>query len=72
MDTEQAQPKIQISIHAPRAGGDPRDNTFRDAINLFQSTPPVRGATLRVGMLLSNTVISIHAPRAGGDDEQTA
>ena len=33
----------------------------------FQSTLPVRGATLRRGFKSSQTTISIHAPRAGSD-----
>ena len=34
---------------------------------LFQSTPPVRGATPGMGPAGYLGVISIHAPRAGGD-----
>ena len=34
----------RISIHAPRAGGDPL-TALTGSIRLFQSTPPVRGAT---------------------------
>ena len=58
-----------ISIHAPRAGGDPVEGWEARETTLFQSTPPVRGATLPPGdrQPLGN-VISIHAPRAGGDD----
>ena len=40
------------------------------ANGIFQSTPPVRGAT---GTQLARTVkglISIHAPRAGGDHKR--
>ena len=37
--------------------------------NLFQSTPPVRGATRRIPLLRFPCAISIHAPRAGGDDD---
>ena len=34
-----------ISIHAPRAGGDNKPTAKIRAICIFQSTPPVRGAT---------------------------
>ena len=33
----------------------------------FQSTLPVRGATLDAGVILYAEVISIHAPREGSD-----
>ena len=36
--------------------------------NIFQSTPPVRGATLQRLRRLQQHNISIHAPRAGGDN----
>ena len=35
----------------------------------FQSTPPVRGATLLTTENLAQQTISIHAPRAGGDKQ---
>ncbi len=34
---------------------------------LFQSTPPVWGATKAASRITSRPVISIHAPRVGGD-----
>ena len=34
---------------------------------LFQSTPPVRGATFEPVLSVCRLGISIHAPRAGGD-----
>ena len=34
-----------ISIHAPREGGDWQSAETPDSINIFQSTPPARGAT---------------------------
>ena len=40
---------------------------MRKLRNLFQSTRPVRGATLQVCPSASYSVISIHAPRAGRD-----
>ena len=36
---------LRISIHAPRAGGDPPSSGLAQHIKIFQSTPPVRGAT---------------------------
>ena len=56
----------QISIHAPRAGGDtsPRPEAPNGT---FQSTPPVRGATHVIRAVYFSKYISIHAPRAGGD-----
>ena len=38
-------PSILISIHAPRAGGDRSYQVPPSLAALFQSTPPVRGAT---------------------------
>ena len=37
--------ELQISIHAPRVGGDHTPVTTRPDISEFQSTPPVWGAT---------------------------
>ena len=58
-----------ISIHAPREGGDVEVPGMDGAIDLFQSTPPARGATLQTpgGCPPSCEGISIHAPREGGD-----
>ena len=56
-----------ISIHAPRAGSDITDIVIEEATEIFQSTLPVRGATLRLVGLLLRKLISIHAPRAGSD-----
>ena len=56
-----------VSIHAPRAG---RDRTARNCIQpctMFQSTRPVRGATLTTFGLTNTENVSIHAPRKGGD-----
>ena len=36
---------LPISIHAPRAGGDLNAKWHRQHQSVFQSTPPVRGAT---------------------------
>ena len=57
-----------ISIHAPRAGGDAWAAAGLAAPIPFQSTPPVRGATVPWRAILEDyETISIHAPRAGGD-----
>ena len=37
---------LPISIHAPRAGGDGKKHRMIVDTRAFQSTPPVRGATL--------------------------
>ena len=36
---------MDVSIHAPRAGGDARRRSHRSVHVMFQSTPPARGAT---------------------------
>ena len=56
-----------ISIHAPRAGGDGYGLPRLAANIAFQSTPPVRGATVGSAGGCECMIISIHAPRAGGD-----
>ena len=48
-------------------GERPNGTPFRRAVIIFQSTLPVRGATLPRGGLLPRRCISIHAPRAGSD-----
>ena len=58
---------VQISIHAPREGGDDALNDLTDEQCEFQSTPPVRGATLMDVIEEDKKEISIHAPREGGD-----
>ena len=58
---------IRISIHAPREGGDWQSAETPDSINIFQSTPPARGATTFDIQVDDITGISIHAPREGGD-----
>ena len=58
---------IKISIHAPRAGGDAARKCTPTGKTGFQSTPPVRGATIERLNERMEAAISIHAPRAGGD-----
>ena len=56
-----------ISIHAPREGGDAALTVPMTATSIFQSTPPARGATFNRLKTENPTEISIHAPREGGD-----
>ena len=56
-----------ISIHAPHAGRDDFSNASQVGGALFQSTRPVRGATVCLFVMIINEHISIHAPRAGRD-----
>ena len=56
-----------ISIHAPREGCDPSRRERRRCICGFQSTHPVRGATVRLAAIHAFERISIHAPREGCD-----
>ena len=56
-----------ISIHAPREGGDDNWNRMISPWPIFQSTPPARGATQELRELRRMADISIHAPREGGD-----
>ena len=57
-----------ISIHAPREGGDLCVlKTLNCSVDVFQSTPPARGATQGWHIPDIYRVISIHAPREGGD-----
>ena len=58
---------MDISIHAPRVGGDALVTALVALYNKFQSTPPVWGATGIVVPAILLEVISIHAPRVGGD-----
>ncbi len=56
-----------VSIHAPRAGRDMSVEDAGGAVIMFQSTRPVRGATLTAQASDSPRLVSIHAPRAGRD-----
>ena len=58
---------VLVSIHAPRAGRDPRDYLCHATPSLFQSTRPVRGATRCLQSTCRAAGVSIHAPRAGRD-----
>ena len=56
-----------ISIHAPHAGSDLESNLCQPRGLQFQSTLPMRGATVDVDGMTSSVIISIHAPHAGSD-----
>ena len=58
-----------ISIHAPREGGATSNllNLVKQPVEVFQSTPPARGATTDTISAATAEKISIHAPREGGD-----
>ena len=57
-----------ISIHAPREGGDDSSHHKFKLREKFQSTPPARGATYMPFWMIAIRRISIHAPREGGDE----
>ena len=58
----------RISIHAAREGGDLSASQFCVKRETFQSTPPVKAATLAFCDVGCGQEISIHAAREGGDD----
>ena len=59
--------KRDISIHAPRKGSDMLPEFPCLALDVFQSTPPARGATSMLCSVGNFQRISIHAPRKGSD-----
>ena len=59
--------RARISIHAAREGGDARARTMRSSSFGFQSTPPVKAATVLAAAFNMDKAISIHAAREGGD-----
>ena len=63
---------IPISIHAPREGSDcPVCGAAHDR-DVFLSTLPARGATIKGVAVRSFPLISIHAPREGSDTSNQA
>ena len=56
-----------ISIHAAREGGDLLYQHQPKYDQRFQSTPPVKAATMPFNRILHKIQISIHAAREGGD-----
>ena len=68
MTFQEIQDSGDISIHAPREGGDGGCWEYAAWWWLFQSTPPARGATRETFAAYAELcIISIHAPREGGD-----
>ena len=62
--------EVNISIHAAREGGDfLRQLGKSQAVKKFQSTPPVKAATVCSLILNVYAAISIHAAREGGDQK---
>ncbi len=58
---------LSISIHAPLAGSDAVSVLERPSWLIFQSTLPLRGATMSAWLYNVVRDISIHAPLAGSD-----
>ena len=58
---------VQISIHAPRAGGDNMANMSAFKAQLISIHAPRAGSDEIVGLIVTVGMISIHAPRAGSD-----
>ena len=58
---------VSISIHAPHAGRDAISASWPLGSLIFQSTRPMRGATMCNGECRECEYISIHAPHAGRD-----
>ena len=56
-----------ISIHAAREGGDLVSVAVSVPVFRFQSTPPVKAATMMSLHVAKTNDISIHAAREGGD-----
>ena len=59
---------LDISIHAPRVGGDRDAKLFWSALSISIHAPRV-GGDQDVPQGVPVVVISIHAPRVGGDNE---
>ena len=56
-----------VSIHAPRVGSDLKPLKDKLVELMFQSTPPVWGATYLLQYVPEAIKVSIHAPRVGSD-----
>jgi len=59
-----------VSIHAPHAGRDARQFGRHLPRREFQSTRPMRGATISVACVQAGAEVSIHAPHAGRDSRK--
>ena len=57
---------MEISIHAPREGGDLVERLASAPDAQFQSTPPARGATLDIAHKLVSTIKFQSTPPARG------
>ena len=57
----------RVSIHAAREGGDATAPMPRHWQHWFQSTPPVKAATMEEMQNSYAGLVSIHAAREGGD-----
>ena len=57
--------QAKISIHAPREGGDYQNHPHQANDNIFQSTPPARGATLFLRLTLSLGIFQSTPPARG-------
>ena len=66
-DTVKVDESVEISIHAPLAGCDAAQTCEAAIKNRFQSTHPLRGATMVLEDGKLGEEISIHAPLAGCD-----
>ena len=69
VDIDDLQDCVDISIHAPLAGCDSRNHAPPCAAAAFQSTHPLRGATVFAAQKIKADRISIHAPLAGCDSK---
>ena len=56
-----------VSIHAPTQGATVRCYCYEITLLLFQSTPPMQGATDLIAIASVHFGVSIHAPYAGSD-----
>ena len=56
-----------ISIHAPHTGRDGKKGSGKSTLLTFQSTRPIRGATIPAPASIFVSCISIHAPHTGRD-----
>ena len=56
-----------VSIHAPYAGSDRDGMKAVLSLKMFQSTPPMQGATALRKLTIFILKVSIHAPYAGSD-----
>jgi len=57
----------EISIHAPNEGSDTFKQSQEKSKSKFQSTLPMKGATIYLMLVLIICLISIHAPNEGSD-----